>query len=118
MLAASLTLNQFVTCQALPGSTRLDISLSIPQHIPAPPDYTILARIDELLAAGCSVLTASTLHFMTSQLFSPIVGLLTTIVVTPLYFLSNLNNSFIKKSRLSKMDGKLVKTKAEPRSGY
>ena len=49
MLAASLTLNQFVTCQA----ARLDISVSIPQHIPAPADYTILARIDELLPAAC-----------------------------------------------------------------
>ena len=75
MLAASLTLNQFVTCQALPGSARLDISLSIPQHIPAPPDYTILARIDELPPASCSLLAASTLHFMTSQLSLPLLVL-------------------------------------------
>ena len=54
MLAASLTLNQFVTCQP----ARLDISVSIPQHIPAPADYTILARIDELLPASCSLFTA------------------------------------------------------------
>ena len=69
MLAASLTLNQFVTCQP----ARLDISVSIPQHIPAPADYTILARIDELPPASSSLLAASTLHFMTSQLSLPLL---------------------------------------------
>ena len=42
----------------LPGWTMLDISLSIPRHIPAPPDYTILARIDELLPSSCPLLSA------------------------------------------------------------
>ena len=71
MLAASLTLNQFVTCQTGPDWTKLDISLSIPQHIPAPPDYTILARIDELLSPRTSL--PSILHIMTSQLSLPLL---------------------------------------------
>ena len=108
----------------LPGWTRLDISLSIPLHIPGPADYTILARKDWWGPAWClgaahssGVLPPSYTSWRVSYL-SHCWSSLTTIVVNPLYFLSNINNSFIKKSRLSKMDGKLLKTKAEPRSGY